>query len=39
MLWDLEFEFVIVKGRNIWVRVLGKFYFEDNKCVCLFGVF
>ena len=37
--WDLELELVTAKGRNIWVRALGKPHFEDNKCVRLFGVF
>lgn len=37
--WDLELELVTAKGRQIWVRTLGRPEMTDGVCIRLFGVF
>ncbi|MBD8488982.1 PAS domain S-box protein [Echinicola sp. CAU 1574] len=37
--YDLELELITAKGKEIWVRAIGKPQFKDGKCVRLFGTF
>lgn len=37
--WDMELPFITAKGRNIWVRALGKAVIEQGKVVRLHGAF
>jgi PAS domain S-box-containing protein len=37
--WDLELEITTVRGREIWVRVLGKPVFKKGVCKSIFGTF
>ncbi|TPV57971.1 response regulator [Aestuariibacter sp. GS-14] len=36
--WALELELTTAFGRQVWVRTLGKPFFENGKCARLFGV-
>ena len=36
--WDEEFQIVTTSNKTIWVRVIGKAYFENEVCQKLFGV-
>lgn len=37
--WDLEVPIITAKGREVWVRSMGKPQFEDGKCVRVSGCF
>lgn len=37
--YDLELPFVTAKGRNIWVRAVGKALFDGDKLTHVYGVF
>lgn len=37
--WDAELLLVTAKGREIWVRAMGKPEFQEGKCVRLYGAF
>ena len=37
--FDDEFQIITAKGREIWVRVMGKAVFDNHRCVRLFGTF
>ncbi len=37
--WDLELPFVTAKGKQIWVRTLGRGEYDNGKCVRLLGAF
>jgi PAS domain S-box-containing protein len=37
--YDLELPFITAKGRNIWIRTMGRPEFSDGRCVRLFGTF
>lgn len=37
--WDLELELITAKGKELWVRTIGKMEFEDGECVRFFGTF
>jgi len=37
--WDVELQIVNKNGKDVWVRVLGDTYFENNKCTTVFGTF
>ena len=36
--WDEELQIVTTNNKTIWVRVIGKAFFENNLCKKLFGV-
>ncbi|APU69009.1 PAS domain S-box protein [Christiangramia flava] len=37
--WDAELLLVTAKGKEIWVRAMGKPEFQEGKCVRLYGAF
>ncbi len=37
--WNLDLQITTAKGRDIWVRAIGKAVLEDGKCVRLYGTF
>ncbi|MEX2593473.1 MAG: PAS domain S-box protein [Anditalea sp.] len=37
--WNEKFKIITGKGREIWVRVIGKPVFEDNQCIQVHGTF
>jgi PAS domain S-box-containing protein len=37
--WDLELPFITTRGREIWVRAIGRPILEEGRCVRLFGTF
>lgn len=37
--WDLELPIITAKGKELWVRAMGKAHFEDGKCVRVSGCF
>jgi PAS domain S-box-containing protein len=37
--WDVELPMITARGRNIWVRALGRAVVQDGKCVRLVGSF
>lgn len=37
--WALELQLITAMNREIWVRALGKPFFDNGKCIRLFGVF
>ena len=36
--WDIEIPLSTAKGNNIWVRIIGKVIFENNRATKLYGV-
>jgi len=37
--WDEKFKIKTAKGRNVWVRVIGKPVIEEGRCIMLNGAF
>lgn len=37
--WDLELQLITAKGKELWVRAIGKTEFKDEKCIRVFGTF
>ncbi|MCX3264885.1 PAS domain S-box protein [Pedobacter agri] len=37
--WDLELQIITMKGKEIWVRAIGKAVFEGGTCKRLYGSF
>ncbi|WP_316757673.1 PAS domain S-box protein [Pedobacter aquatilis] len=37
--WDLELQIITLKGKEIWVRAIGKAIFEEGICKRLYGSF